>query len=89
MTSLPKTNSLHLKHWGWKMSFLFGAFRPIFSEHVSFREGRLRFFDVVIPTNKNSEMSQGLASFLHEMLGSPFISRCHLLSECVFFECSR
>ena len=20
----PKTNSLHLKHWGWKMSFLLG-----------------------------------------------------------------
>ncbi len=35
--TLPKTNSLHLKHWEWKMSFLLR--RSPRSCYVSFREG--------------------------------------------------
>ena len=37
--TLPETNSLHLNHWGWKMSFLlgFGLFSGAFA--VSFGEG--------------------------------------------------
>ena len=37
--TLPETNSLHLKHWGWKMSFLLG--RPPDRCYVSSREGIL------------------------------------------------
>ena len=36
VSSLPETNSLHLKMDGWKMNFLWGL--PIFRGHVSFRE---------------------------------------------------
>ena len=37
LTTLPKTNSLHLKINVWKMHFLLG--NPIFRCYVSFREG--------------------------------------------------
>ena len=43
--TLPETNSSHLKHWGWKMSFLFGS-ASCQVRTVSFRECMisLRFF---------------------------------------------
>ena len=38
--TLPETNSSHLKHWGWKTTFLLG--RPIFRGDGSFGEGFVR-----------------------------------------------
>ena len=40
--TLPETNSSHLKMDGWNTTFLLG--RPIFRDHVSFREGMIYIY---------------------------------------------
>ena len=45
-STLPETNSSHLKVGGWKTSFLLG--RPIFKGHVSFRAGKYIIITYII-----------------------------------------
>ena len=57
-TTLPETNSSHLKMDGWNTSFLLG--RPIFRGYVSFREGNISsyplkkatFESMIFPTSR-------------------------------------